>query len=322
MSKVLVTGASGFVGRFLVDFLVKSGHSLTVVSRHGVQTFVDLVKHIHIDDLRNRNAWDRIDFSDFDVVIHLAARAHVLRRSGRVDIEEFRAVNVIPSISLFQACQRANVQRFVLISSIGVNGTTSTGRPFTESDTPNPTEPYSVSKWETEQALTRLSNVASTQLTIIRPALVYGPNAKGNFRRLMNLIERGWPIPAPLPDNRRNFLGVENLCGLIELCMHHRSAIAQTFVAADMRSVSTRELISLIAHSMERKARVINMSRALLLAVGSVIGRRTEAVRLSESLEIDSSKARNLLNWENNQDFPAGIEKMVSAFLKAQHVEH
>lgn len=320
MSRVLVTGASGFIGRFLVDFLVDSGHFVTGVSRQGVHSSSDPIKRIQIDDLRQPQIWERIDFSNFDVVVHLAARAHVLREPAREPISEFRAVNVIPSIALFQACQRAGVPRFLLVSSIGVNGTMSVGIPFTELDSPNPLEPYAISKWEAEQALTRLSHEGCTALTIIRPALVYGPHAKGNFHKLMGLIERGWPTPVASPDNRRNFLGVRNLCYLIELCMHHKNAIGETFLASDLRAVTTRELIVLLAHSMGRKARVIKIPRALLVAIGVLTGRRAEAVRLSTSLEIDSFKARSLLSWDNDEDLPAGIGKMVGAFLHDRHV--
>jgi nucleoside-diphosphate-sugar epimerase len=319
MSRVLVTGASGFIGRSLVDHLTESGHQLTAVSRHGGSVFGGAVKSVHVGDLRRPRVWECIDFSAFDVVVHLAARAHVLRERHGDPIGEFRAVNVNPSIALFEACQCANVPRFVFVSSIGVNGTFTRGTRFSEADVPNPTEPYALSKWEAEQALQRLSHARATQLTVIRPALVYGRGARGNFFRLMDLIERGWPIPLPSIDARRHFLGLRNLCELVSVCMHHPSAGGETFLAADLNAVTTPELIACLANAMGRKARIVNMPYSLLLAIGSLAGKRAEAARLAGSLEIDTSKARRMLNWENDVDFPAGIREMVGAFLSDRH---
>ena len=321
MTRVLVTGASGFIGRHLIDHLGSRGYALGAVFARASKSFPADVETFEVGDVRNPDPWRPVQFSGADAVVHLAARAHITRETASDASAEFYAVNVAPAISLFQACVKAGVPRFIFVSSIGVNGNITRTKPFSDSDQPAPSEPYAVSKWQAEQALHGLSDGRCTQLTIVRPALVYGRSAKGNFRRLMQLVRSGWPVPLATTENRRNFLHVQSLCNLIEIALTHPGAVGRTFLAADQQSISTAQLIELMACSMHRNARILRVPRVVLLTLGSMIGQRPEVERLLGSLEVDSTSARTSLDWDNSRGPADGIPEMVRSFLSDPHAQ-
>jgi nucleoside-diphosphate-sugar epimerase len=312
MSRILVTGAAGFIGGSLVPLLVRNGNSvLSVVRRKGAAAA--LSETVLIDDLRALPAWDGI-LKNVDAVVHLAARAHVVAERSSDPIAAFRSVNVLPTIALFEACQRNGVSRFLFLSSIGVNGVATAGCPFTEASVPNPTEPYAVSKWEAEKALFQRVGYGATELVVIRPTLIYGPNAKGNFLRLMRWVDRGFPLPFGGLTATRSFLGVSHICELIDRCLSSPLAANQLFLAADQQAVSTKDFIAELARAMNRKPRFVNLPPKILLALGSWTGKRSEAERLVVSLEVDPSKAKQLLGWEASSSL-GDMQSMVREYL-------
>jgi nucleoside-diphosphate-sugar epimerase len=317
MNGILVTGADGFIGRSLIPMLGGIGHTV-LASVRGLETpRPGSVDTIQTGDLRARPDWSEA-LKGVAAVVHLAGRAHVIQERESAPISAFRAVNTQPTAELFEACQRAAVSRFVFVSTIGVNGTSTRGRAFTEIDEPNPAEPYAVSKWEAEQALLQLAAKGATQLVILRPTLIYGPHAKGNFLRLMALVDKGWPLPFGSLSATRSLLGLTNFCWLIARCLRHSFPTPEIYVAADPQPFSTRELILALGVAMNRKVRLVRLPTRLLTIMGSSIGQRSAVERLITSLEVDSSKARTTLNWQPKLSFEAELQAMVDEYLRSK----
>jgi nucleoside-diphosphate-sugar epimerase len=317
VSRILVTGAAGFIGRALVDDLRQSATSILAVVRGTKMIATPGVQTMQIADIRTAS-WEQ-SLEGVDAVIHLAARTHILRERNSNPLAEYRAVNVLPTISLFRACQAAAVERFIFVSSIGVYGKWSERHPFTETDAPRPAEPYAISKWEAEESLRALLVRGSTKLIVIRPALIYGPYAKGNFLKLMRWIDAGRPLPFGALDAKRNFLGLTTFCELIKKCLVSPFESAQLFVAADKTPVSTHELISAIAAAMHVKVKQTRFPVKLLSVMAKLINRSAEFERLSTSLEVDSSLAMTVLGWRSNPGLGAELQDMAGAYLRTKH---
>jgi len=316
---VLVTGADGFVGRRLVGTLQERGFSV-LGSVRRMETSLPLgVEFVNMGDLRSLPQWDSA-LRGVDAVIHLAARAHIVDERSRNPLAEFREVNVRSTVSLFQACQRAAVARFVFISSIGVNGVSTHGRPFSETDVPNPIEAYGQSKWEAEQGLLELRKKGSTDVVIVRPALIYGPRAKGNFLKLMRWVDSGWLMPFGSLTATRSFLSLTYFCDLLTRCVTDVNAGDQIFLAGDPEPISTVGMVQAIAHSMHRHAKLIRVSPRLLQLLGYVTGRTREVNRLTASLVVDSSKARAVLDWPGSTSFVYDVQGMVEEYLRSENV--
>jgi nucleoside-diphosphate-sugar epimerase len=308
LSRVLLTGADGFVGRALTAHLHRSGDSILAAVRRTNTIATSGVQTVHIPDIRTAS-WERL-LEGVDAVIHLAARAHVQRESSSNPLAEFRA-----AIDLFRACQAAAVERFIFVSSIGVNGKSTEGRAFSEADVARPAEPYAISKWEAEEALRAQLVRDSTKLIVIRPALIYGPYAKGNFLRLMRWIDAGWPLPFAAINARRNFLGLTSFCDLLKKCLASPFETEELFVAADRVAVSTHELIGAIAGAMNVKIGKTRVSLKWLALLAKSMGRSAEFERLSTSLEIDSTRAATMLDWRSNPALGADLQDMADVYL-------
>jgi len=291
-SRILVTGAAGFIGQSLVAHLRRGGRDVLPVTR-------DMVARM----------------PDVDAVVHLAARAHVVADKAADPLEEFRRVNVMETERLADAAVRGGVRRFVLVSSIGVLGNDSGGRAFTAADPPHPSEPYAVSKWEAEQRL--LERVAGTAIeaVIVRPPLVYGPGVKGNFLRLLRLVNSGLPLPFAGLEARRSFVGLQNLCGLLEACIDHPAAAGRVLLAADGEDVTLPELLDAIARGLGRPARLFKVPWLLVESFASMAGRREDLARLVGSLRVDASETRQVLGWQPHVRFDAGIREMAEWYL-------
>jgi len=291
-SRILVTGAAGFIGQSLVAHLRRGGRDVLPVTR-------DMVARM----------------TDVDAVVHLAARAHVVADKAADPLEEFRRVNVMETERLADAAVRGGVRRFVLVSSIGVLGNDSGGRAFTAGDPPHPSEPYAVSKWEAEQRL--LERVAGTAIeaVIVRPPLVYGPGVKGNFLRLLRLVNSGLPLPFAGLEARRSFVGLQNLCGLLEACIDHPAAAGRVLLAADGEDVTLPELLESIARGLGRSARLFKVPWLLVESFASMAGRREDLARLVGSLRVDASETRQVLGWQPHVRFDAGIREMAEWYL-------
>lgn len=244
-------------------------------------------------------------------VVHLAARVHVMRETAADSLSEFRRVNVEGTARLGRMAASAGVKRMIYISSIGVNGKSTQGHPFTEEDAPNPYDPYTISKWEAEQALRQASKDTGLEIVILRPPLVYGPCAPGNFGRLMGLVQTGLPLPLGSVKNIRSFIYISNLVDAIVTCVSHPRAANETFLVSDGQDISTPEFIRMIAFAMGNKPRLLPFPPALLKVLGKFVGKSEEIERLIGSLFVDNSKIRNLLNWKPPFTTEEGIEETV-----------
>ena len=246
-----------------------------------------------------------------DAVVHLAARVHVMKDRATDPLAEFRRVNTDATLALGRAALRAGVRRFVFLSSIKVNGERTADRPFTERDAPAPVDPYGVSKRDAEQGLAQLG----LDLVVLRPPLVYGPGVKGNFLRLMKLVERGVPLPLGGVANRRSLIYVGNLASAIErACVE--PAVHGTFLVSDGSDLSTPELVRGLGAAMGRPARLFTLPPALLAALGRVLGKGDEVTRMIESLRVDCSAARRELQWEIPFTVEQGLKETADWFAR------
>ncbi len=306
---VLVTGADGFVGGPLSSQLRDRGYSVARVCRRGKGDDVR-----SIGDIARFDDWSSL-LTRVDVVVHLAARAHVLKETSIDPLEEFRRSNVIPTQRLVRAAATSGVKRIVFVSSIGVHGTRSRGTAFTEDYPVNPEEPYAISKLEAENSVTELAGDAGLEYVIVRPPLIYGPRVKGNFLRLLKLVASGLPLPFGAINNKRSYLGVRNFCDLLEICLSHPGASGKIFIASDDEDVSTPALISEIATAMGRSPRLLPIPLGSLRLLGILSGRRDEIERLTASLCVDSSFTRGVLGWNPAVPLRRGVELMVDWYM-------
>ena len=225
-------------------------------------------------------------------------------------LAEFRKVNVEGTLNLARQAAEAGVKRFVFISSIKVNGEgTEFGKPYTADDAPAPVDPYGISKLEAEQGLLGLASETGMEITIIRPVLVYGPGVKGNFASMINLVEKGIPLPLGAIHNQRSLVGIDNLVDLIIRCIDHPAAANQVFLAADGEDLSTTELLRIVAKAIERPSRLIPVPAPVLQFGATLLGRKAMAQRLLGSLQVDILKTRELLDWTPPVSVDEGLKR-------------
>lgn len=296
MKRVLVTGASGFVGSSLLAHLGASGFQPMAALRRSTTRVSPAVPRIQVGDLLPDTDWTRA-LEGVEFVVHAAARVHVMNEQAADPLREFRRVNVDGTLSLARQAVAAGVKRFVFISSIGVNGACTAGEPFSEVSRPAPHADYALSKLEAEQGLLELVKTSSMELVIIRPPLVYAGHAPGNFKRLLQLVGSGLPLPFASVHNQRSMISLDNLVGFISLCLEHPGAANELFLISDGTDVSTPEIIRHLAAGMERKARLLPVPDSLMHKGARFLGREAMYIQLCGSLSIDSSKARNMLGW-------------------------
>lgn len=291
---MLVTGAAGFVGRALLPKLLAAGFRVRAVSRSPVKVGGDAT----VIEWQSCSDIEDATLEGCDTLIHLAARVHVMRETEADALAAFRRVNVDLAERLARRAVAAGVGRFVFLSSIKVNGEeTRPGCPFFADDTPAPEDAYGLSKCEAEQALRRISEETGMEVVVIRPPLVYGPGVKGNFRSMLDWLDRGVPLPLASLDNRRSFVGVDNLCDLIVRCVTHPGAANQTFLVSDDQDLSTPDLLRLAADALGRPARLWPFPPALLEQTAALLGKGGIARRLCGSLQVDIGKTKSLLSW-------------------------
>jgi nucleoside-diphosphate-sugar epimerase len=310
--KILLTGATGFVGQALLPHLRTEGMTVRVASRRTPGAGVSGIEHARVADIGPGTDW-RMALTGVDTVLHLAARVHVLRDVARDPLVPFRAVNVAGTLNLAEQAIQAGVGRFVYVSSIKVNGE---GRdaPYTESDLPAPEDAYAISKWEAEQGLRELASRSALEVVILRPPLIYGPGVKANFLRLMQVVHRGWPLPLGAVHNRRSLLYLGNFVDVLTRCVLHPAAAGQTFLLADGEDVSSPELIRRLAAAMERPPRLLPVPESVLRIVGVALGKRMEMARLLGSLTIDAGHVRRVLDWQPPFSLDKGLHATVEAF--------
>lgn len=304
--RVLLTGSTGFLGRGLVKKLRQSAPvDLTLAVRSRSVEF-GLPTHI-VGELSVDTDWQQA-IAGQQVVIHAAARAHIIKDEVADPLAEYCRVNVEGTLHLASQAAAAGVKRFIFISSIGVNGNINT-HPFTVDDQPNPGEPYAQSKWEAEQGLRKIQQETGMELVIIRPPLVYGPSAPGNFGSLVRWIEKGIPLPLGAIHNRRSLVGIDNLVDLIIRCINHPAAANQVLLAGDGEDLSTTELLRAVGKAIGRPARLIPVPAAVLQCGATLLGKQAMAQRLLGSLQVDISKTCKLLDWKPPYTVEEGLKR-------------
>lgn len=290
--RILVTGASGFIGRALASRLVESGHRVVGAVRRATPLPAG-VERLTVPDLRGPWDW-RGALDGIDAIAHLAGRVHVLRDAFNQPLSLFRCVNVAATRRLAAAAAEQGVGRFLLVSTIKVNGERTPERPFAEDDPPAPAEPYARSKLEAEQAVVDRNGMAHV---ILRPPLVYGPEVKANFRRLIELCDAGWPLPFRAITGKRSIIGVRNLVAAIERCLTAPEAAGRLYLVRDREDVTIGELTRAIAVALGRPSRQFAVPAGLLRTLGAVTGQREVIERLIEPLRVDDSAIRRELGW-------------------------
>jgi nucleoside-diphosphate-sugar epimerase len=290
--KVLITGANGFVGRRLTSVLRSEYEQLVCCSRSAEAGS----EFITSPPLSANADWGPL-LTGVDVVVHLAGKAHNLGEPREVALEGFKKANVEGTLRLAEQALACNVKRFVFISSIGVNGSSTSETAFNESSVASPHADYAESKLAAERKLEALVRGSSMELVIIRPPLVYAAQAPGNFRRLLKIVSSGLPLPFAAINNRRSMIALDNLVDFIRVCVKHPKAANSLFLVSDGVDLSTGEIVRLLAKGMNKKARLIAVPQFLLLSGATLLGRRAIYTQLCCSLVIDSSKAQSTLGW-------------------------
>jgi len=321
--KVLVTGATGFVGQALVSSLMDEKYIVTALVREQSLLMSRNVMQVAGG---NMNDWPisgsvfqkviKKTLQDIEVVIHTAARVHVMHDDAFNSLLAFRRVNRDAILLLARLAADAGVKRFVFISSVKVNGeVTERNKRFTPDEQCVPDDPYGLSKYEAEQGLLVLAKETGMEVVIIRPPLVYGPNVKANFASMVKWVSKGIPLPLGVIDNNRSLVALDNLVSFIIHCIDHPKAANEVFLISDGEDVSTSELLRKVAKALGKKSRLISVPVWLMAIAAKLIGKGDMASRLFDSLQVDSSKARDLLGWKPVITMDEQLKKTADAFL-------
>lgn len=308
--KLLITGANGFVGQALTLEAFRRGFNVCAAVRETstLPSYIDVVSVGQVD---SDTDWSQA-LKDCDVVVHLAARAHVREERGSDPLQAFRKVNVEGTLKLARQAAAAGVRRLIFISSIGVNGAETSGAPFSHLDTPAPHSPYAVSKHEAELGLQKLADDTGMEVVTIRPPLIYGPNAPGNFGSLMRWLMRGVPLPLGcVNQNRRSFVALDNLVDLILTCVRHPRAGNKIFLVSDVEDVSTTQLLKRMGIAMNRSVRLLPVPTGLLGLMASLLGKKGMAQSLLGSLQLDIRNTCEVLNWNPPISIDEGLRRAV-----------
>lgn len=303
---VLVSGANGFVGRVLTSTLELRGYKVYSAVRTTIGT-------IHANDRVVGSITRSTDWSgplkNVDVVVHLAARVHVMHENAISPLEEFRKVNVEGTEHLARSAAAAGVKRLVYVSSIKVNGEeTLRGVAFNELDESAPQDPYGISKWEAELALHRVAKETGLEVVIVRPPLVYGAGVKGNFVQMLKVLAKRVPLPFASVVNQRSLVYVGNLVDALIVCATHPAATGQTYLVSDGEDVSTPDLLRHLGFAMGRPARLFSFPPKFLIWAAASVGKAEQLKRLTGSLQVDSGKIRRELNWTPPYSLQQGLQ--------------
>ncbi|MDS1309489.1 UDP-glucose 4-epimerase family protein [Marinobacter xiaoshiensis] len=303
---ILITGVSGFVGGRLADAITSEAYSVVGVARAPVSKSYPIVEISSLTHLPAAHEF----LEGINVVIHAAARVHVMSDSEKDPLAAFRDVNVKGTLNLARQAALAGVKRFIFISSIKVNGEqTTSGHSFSPHDVPSPEDCYGISKHEAEIGLCELSAESGMEVVIIRPPLVYGPGVKGNFASMIKLVEKGLPLPLGAVHNKRSLVALDNLIDLIITCIDHPAAGNQTFLVSDGDDLSTTQLLRHVAEAMGKSCRLIPIPAGLLRFGAILLGKKDIAQRLLGSLEVDISHTQKCLNWTPPLTVKQGLQR-------------
>ena len=328
MTTILVTGANGFVGRVLCDSLLQHGHNVRGAVRSNDVNLNSKTLRVLVGEINSLTDWSAA-LAGVDVVIHLAARVHVMHETSSDPLSEFRLTNVQGTEHLARSAAAYGVKRLVFVSSIKVNGESTfpvavsalekipPGPPFTkwgtlrpifsEKDEANPQDPYGVSKWEAEQALHRVAQKTGLEVVIVRPPLVYGAGVKGNFAQMLKVLSMDFPLPLASVSNLRSLVYIGNFVDALWTCATHPAAAQQTYLVSDGADVSTPDLLYQLGAAMGHPAKLLRFPPPLLKIAGKMLGKADQVDRLLGSLQVDSSKIRRELDWSPPYTLQQGL---------------
>lgn len=322
MSKILITGASGFIGKTLCKSLSISNRFVRGAVRSMNFNLANTdVEYVSVGDINAKTNWK--DFLvGIDYVIHCAGRVHIMNETKKNALKIYRSINVNATKQLAEQSAAAGVKKLIYLSSIKVNGENTHNNSnlrdinnknkyiFKHNDNSNPGDPYSISKFEAEEVLWELSSKTGLEVTVLRLPLVYGHGVKGNLARLIKLIKSNIPLPLSLVKNHRSMIGIDNLVDLLIRCIDHPDASGKTFLVSDGDDLSTPDFIKQIANSIGCKALLFPVPIFLLKFLGRILGKEKEINRLVGSLKIDSSYVQKVLNWTPPVSVEEGIRRM------------
>ena len=317
--RLLITGVTGFVGQALIDKLYSDGYSVVAAVRRESTVLGLDVDSIKVGNISEQTDWQPA-LNEIDVVIHCAARAHIMNDTVADPLAEFRKVNTAATLNLARQAAEAAVRRFVFISSIKVNGELTEGVRFSSEDTFIPTDPYGLSKYEAEQGLLALAKETGVEVVIIRPTLVYGTGVKGNFASLLKWMKRGVPLPLGAIHNQRSLVALDNLVDFIIHCINHPKAANEIFLISDGEDVSTTELLQKVAKVFDKRALLLPIPVSWMTLAAQLLGKADVANRLFGSLQVDSSKAHELLGWKPVITMDEQLGKIADAYLNEKTV--
>tara|TARA_R110001583_G_scaffold26757_2_gene96270 strand:+ start:41839 stop:42804 length:966 start_codon:yes stop_codon:yes gene_type:complete len=312
LKKILITGANGFLGSALALKLQhENAFDVLQTTRLGVDK-----GSVEVDFSSNFNIEKELD--GVEVIIHCAARVHLMQESSNDPLVEYRRINTNSTLRLVEQAVNAGVKRFIFISTIKVNGeSTELDKPFKQDDTFVPTDPYGLSKYEAEVGLRKIAQETGLEVVIIRPPLVYGPGVKANFASMMKWLNKGLPLPlGGINNNKRSLVSVDNLVNLIKVCIDHPKAANETFLVSDDEDLSTTQLLSKITTALGAPNRLLPIPAICFVFVAKLIRKPSISQRLCGSLQVDISKTKELLNWTPPYRNAECLQKTATAFLE------
>ncbi|HBF13199.1 MAG TPA: NAD-dependent dehydratase [Deltaproteobacteria bacterium] len=317
MAKVLVTGATGFIGKRLCLHLQGLGHEVWGTTRTAINPDLVPFHPIQIDLTTQDNRWDNL-LNGVDTIFHLAAYVHQPQKRHSDLVTECRKMNFESTVRLATAASLNSVRKFIFLSTIKVNGEGLENHDYLETDLPSPKDPYGWSKLKAEEALATLSKQTGIEIVCLRPPLVYGEEVRANFLSLLKIIKKGWPLPFKNIKNRRSLIYVGNLVHALKTCMEKENASGKTYLISDGEDISTPALINQIAQIMKVPSRLFSFPPFLYKVMGKVTFQEGTLKRLTGSLSVNSEKIRNDLDFSPPYSLKVGLEKTVIWFL-TQH---
>lgn len=316
MRRVLVTGASGFVGSTLCESLRAANFQVRAALRRYRPSLHPDMEAVEVGDISGHTGWSSA-LSGVDLVVHAAARAHVLGDSA-ANAGLYIETNARGTERLAEACAAAGIRRLVYVSSIKVNGEETARGAYTPDDKPDPQDAYGKSKWLGESLLKEVASRTGMEVVVVRPPLVYGPGVRANFLRLLRFVEMGLPLPIRSVDNRRSLVSVWNLCDLIECLLTHPLAPGRSWMVSDGEDLSTPELVTRMGEAMSRRTWLVPVPVSALRWSARLLGREAEIDRLCGSLRVDISRTRSDLGWSPRLSVEEALSRTVTWYLEGR----